>query len=64
MLFKQCITEASDFGYHQGCMEFDIFHLCFADDLFVFTRGDVASVDVTPRLKRKHEAPQVIVHYT
>ncbi|KAJ9536529.1 hypothetical protein OSB04_un000281 [Centaurea solstitialis] len=46
MLFKQCIEEAADFGYHNGCDEFGITHLCFADDLFVFTRGDVHSVEV------------------
>ncbi|KAJ9536498.1 hypothetical protein OSB04_un000335 [Centaurea solstitialis] len=46
MLFKQCIEEAADFGYHNGCDEFGITHLCFADDLFVFTRGDVPSVEV------------------
>ena len=44
MLFKLCIDEASSFGYHHGCSELDISHLSFADDLFVFTRGDVASV--------------------
>ena len=26
-----------------------ITHLCFADDLFVFTRGDLASVEVLKR---------------
>ncbi|KAJ9546852.1 hypothetical protein OSB04_019395 [Centaurea solstitialis] len=46
MLLNQCITEASDFGFHQGCDDFGITHLCFADDLFVFTRGDVVSVEV------------------
>ncbi|KAJ9536715.1 hypothetical protein OSB04_un000100 [Centaurea solstitialis] len=39
MLFRQCIEEASAFGYHYGCEEFDVTHLCFADDLFVFTRA-------------------------
>ncbi|KAJ9536674.1 hypothetical protein OSB04_un000147 [Centaurea solstitialis] len=46
MLFKRCIQEATNFGYHFGCEEFGISHLCFADDLFVFTRGDVASVEI------------------
>ncbi|KAJ9536741.1 hypothetical protein OSB04_un000126 [Centaurea solstitialis] len=46
MILKQCIIEAADFGYHHACEEFGITHLCFADDLFVFTRGDVASVEV------------------
>ncbi|XP_024990681.1 uncharacterized protein LOC112524970 [Cynara cardunculus var. scolymus] len=46
MLLKTCIREASAFGYHRGCEELDITHLCFADDLFVFTKGDVHSVEV------------------
>ncbi|KAJ9536637.1 hypothetical protein OSB04_un000186 [Centaurea solstitialis] len=46
MILKQCIAEATDFGFHHACEDFGITHLCFADDLFVFTRGDVASVEV------------------
>ncbi|KAJ9536330.1 hypothetical protein OSB04_un000493 [Centaurea solstitialis] len=50
MALKQCIQQAnSSFGYHAGCEPLEISHLCFADDLFVFTRGDVASVDVLKR---------------
>ncbi|KAJ9535153.1 hypothetical protein OSB04_un001767 [Centaurea solstitialis] len=46
LLFKQCISEAGSFGYHHGCQDLELTHLCFADDLFVFTRGDVQSVEV------------------
>ncbi|KAJ9536695.1 LOW QUALITY PROTEIN: hypothetical protein OSB04_un000168, partial [Centaurea solstitialis] len=46
LLFKQCISEAATFGYHLGCQDLELTHLCFADDLFVFTRGDVQSVEV------------------
>ncbi|KAJ9536724.1 hypothetical protein OSB04_un000109 [Centaurea solstitialis] len=46
MIFRNCINEAAEFGYHVGCQPIGITHLCFADDLFVFTRGDVASVEV------------------
>ncbi|KAJ9536694.1 hypothetical protein OSB04_un000167 [Centaurea solstitialis] len=49
MTFKQCIVEANNFEYHPGCVDLDITHLCFADDLFVFTGGDVASVEVLKR---------------
>ncbi|KAJ9536543.1 hypothetical protein OSB04_un000295 [Centaurea solstitialis] len=49
MIFRECIREALNFGYHPGCAELEITHLCFADDLFVFTRGDVGSVDVLKR---------------
>src|SRR5581483_2047785 len=46
MLLRQCIAEAVEFGYHHGCSDLGITHLCFADDLFVFSRGDVNSVGV------------------
>ncbi|KAJ9536655.1 hypothetical protein OSB04_un000128 [Centaurea solstitialis] len=47
MALKHCIQQANtSFGYHEGCQALGISHLCFADDLFVFTRGDVASVQV------------------
>ncbi|KAJ9557048.1 hypothetical protein OSB04_011662 [Centaurea solstitialis] len=46
LIFKQCIEEAGNFGYHKGCETLQITHLCFADDLFVFTYGDVLSVEV------------------
>ncbi|KAJ9566292.1 hypothetical protein OSB04_002258 [Centaurea solstitialis] len=57
MLLKKCIQEANDFLYHQGCDEFEITHLCFADDLFVFTGGNLGSVEV---LKRALERFRVI----
>ncbi|KAJ9536547.1 hypothetical protein OSB04_un000299 [Centaurea solstitialis] len=46
LIFRQCISEAEEFGYHKGCAQFNLTHLCFAGDLFVFTRGDVQSVEV------------------
>lgn len=49
MLMKQCISEASSFQYHAKCQDQKVTHLCFADDLFIFTRGDVESVEVIKR---------------
>ncbi|KAJ9544912.1 hypothetical protein OSB04_024619 [Centaurea solstitialis] len=50
MALRHCISQASEsFGYHRGCENLHISHLCFADDLFVFTRGDIASVEVLKR---------------
>ncbi|KAJ9536410.1 hypothetical protein OSB04_un000423 [Centaurea solstitialis] len=46
LILKRCIAEADLFTYHQGCDGMSITHLCFADDLFVFTGGDLASVEV------------------
>ncbi|KAJ9541666.1 hypothetical protein OSB04_028172 [Centaurea solstitialis] len=49
MILKQCIVEAESFTYHQHCQDLSITHLCFADDLFVFTGGDLESVEVLKR---------------
>ncbi|KAJ9557338.1 hypothetical protein OSB04_011952 [Centaurea solstitialis] len=49
MILRQCIEEASGFRYHQGCEQLSITHLCFADDLFIFTGGDLVSVEVVKR---------------
>ncbi|KAJ9557288.1 hypothetical protein OSB04_011902 [Centaurea solstitialis] len=46
LIMRKCIAEASSFGYHYGCQDIQLTHLCFADDLFVFTRGDVESVEI------------------
>ncbi|KAJ9542372.1 hypothetical protein OSB04_028878 [Centaurea solstitialis] len=49
MLLSQCIEEVSSFGYHFGCDELKITHLYFTDDLFVFTKADVVSVEVVKK---------------
>ncbi|KAJ9540805.1 hypothetical protein OSB04_027311 [Centaurea solstitialis] len=49
MILKRCILEAGNFSFHQGCDDLAITHLCFADDLFVFTGGDLQSVEVLKR---------------
>lgn len=37
-------TVNSDFQYHDRCERPQITHVCFADDLFILSRADVASV--------------------
>ena len=32
------------FKYHPKCSKLDITHLCFADDLLIFSRGDLNSI--------------------
>ena len=38
------LKEDKKFKYHPGCSKLDITHLCFADDLLMFARGDLDSV--------------------
>nr|GEU39555.1 hypothetical protein [Tanacetum cinerariifolium] len=35
-----------DFRYHKHCDELEIINVCFADDLFIFARGDLESTHV------------------
>ncbi|CAA7027691.1 unnamed protein product [Microthlaspi erraticum] len=37
-------AEEGKFSYHQGCSESKLTHLCFADDLLIFTEGTLDSV--------------------
>ncbi|GJW84354.1 RNA-directed DNA polymerase, eukaryota, reverse transcriptase zinc-binding domain protein [Tanacetum coccineum] len=46
LLIQKNIEESKGFKYHFGCKNLKITHLCFADDLLVFCRGDVVSVKV------------------
>ncbi|GJU82334.1 hypothetical protein Tco_1284699 [Tanacetum coccineum] len=36
----------SDFVYHRYCSKLELVNLCFADDLFLFTHGDVHSATI------------------
>ncbi|XP_024964007.1 uncharacterized protein LOC112504301 [Cynara cardunculus var. scolymus] len=49
MLLLKCIEEVVNFSYHQGCADIKLTHLCFADDLFIFSKGDLISVEVIKR---------------
>lgn len=49
IILKRCIEEEANFAYHQGCEDLKLTHLCFADDLFIFSRGDLVSVEVIKR---------------
>ncbi|XP_074299449.1 uncharacterized protein LOC141630553 [Silene latifolia] len=43
------LPKYSWFSYHPKCVKFNLTHLVFADDLLVFTKGDVPSVDAVAR---------------
>lgn len=49
IILKKCIEEAGNFEFHRGCEDIKLTHLCFADDLFIFSRGTVFSVEVIKR---------------
>ena len=38
------LKEEKNFKYHPKCAKLDVTHLCFADDLLLFSRGDLNSI--------------------
>ncbi|GJT00233.1 ribonuclease H-like domain-containing protein [Tanacetum coccineum] len=43
LMLKRRVRESDSFRYHNNCEELQIINACFADDLFMFARGDVES---------------------
>nr|GEW38842.1 putative reverse transcriptase domain, reverse transcriptase zinc-binding domain protein [Tanacetum cinerariifolium] len=46
LILKRKVRLSDTFRYHKNCEELDIINICFADDLFIFARGDVNSAKV------------------
>ncbi|GJY80116.1 putative RNA-directed DNA polymerase, eukaryota, reverse transcriptase zinc-binding domain protein [Tanacetum coccineum] len=46
LMLKRMVRELDSFRYHNYCEELQIINVCFADDLFMFARGDVESARV------------------
>ena len=44
------------FDFHPKCKQIKLSHLCFADDLFLFAKGNVDSVQITMDELAKFEA--------
>nr|GFA02675.1 hypothetical protein [Tanacetum cinerariifolium] len=43
LIIKRRVRVSDTFRYHNRCEELQLVNICFADDLFIFTRGDVES---------------------
>ncbi|GJY13067.1 RNA-directed DNA polymerase, eukaryota, reverse transcriptase zinc-binding domain protein [Tanacetum coccineum] len=46
LIMEKNIEESNGFGYHFGCKELKLSHMCFADDLLVLCKGNKDSIEV------------------
>ncbi|GJV66022.1 putative reverse transcriptase domain, reverse transcriptase zinc-binding domain protein [Tanacetum coccineum] len=46
LMIQRRVLASDCFTYHRYCSNLELVNLCFADDLFLFTYGDVASASV------------------
>nr|GEV67078.1 hypothetical protein [Tanacetum cinerariifolium] len=46
LMLQRRVRNSDSFRFHKQCEELNIINLCFADDLFLFSRGDLDSVKV------------------
>ncbi|KAL0292908.1 UNVERIFIED_CONTAM: hypothetical protein Sangu_3248500 [Sesamum angustifolium] len=65
LMLQQLIDQNEGFSFHWRCKEIGLFQLCFADDLLLFCKADVASVrifrqglDEFAKLSGLHANPQ------
>nr|GEX01907.1 hypothetical protein [Tanacetum cinerariifolium] len=59
---KVCLSDS--FRYHKHCEELNIINVCFADDLFLFSRGDVDSKKVIIDSLNEFKAVSVLLSST
>ncbi|GJV14338.1 RNA-directed DNA polymerase, eukaryota, reverse transcriptase zinc-binding domain protein [Tanacetum coccineum] len=49
LIMEKNIEESKVFGYHFGCKELKLSHMCFADDLLVLCKGNRESIKVVKK---------------
>ena len=49
LLMIKNVEESDEFGYHFGCKELKLTHMCFADDLLVLCKGNKGSIEVVKK---------------
>ncbi|GJV93747.1 hypothetical protein Tco_1541560 [Tanacetum coccineum] len=59
---KQHRFDSESFRYHKHCEELELTNVCFADDLFIFARGDVNSAQVIMDSLNEFKSVSGLVH--
>ncbi|GKE89361.1 RNA-directed DNA polymerase, eukaryota, reverse transcriptase zinc-binding domain protein, partial [Tanacetum coccineum] len=49
LIMENKIEESNEFGYHFGCKDLKLSHMCFADDLLVLCKGNEGSIEVVKK---------------
>ncbi|GKD30468.1 RNA-directed DNA polymerase, eukaryota, reverse transcriptase zinc-binding domain protein [Tanacetum coccineum] len=49
LIMEKNIEESKVFGYHFGCKELKLPHMCFADDLLILCKGNRESIEVVKK---------------
>ncbi|GKA05135.1 RNA-directed DNA polymerase, eukaryota, reverse transcriptase zinc-binding domain protein [Tanacetum coccineum] len=49
LIMEKNIEESNEYGYHFGCKDLKLSHMCFADDLLVLCKGNKASIEVVKK---------------
>jgi hypothetical protein len=55
-LLAECVVKKEGFGYHHRCSKVGLTHLCFADDLFIFSEASVLSVSAIQKVLSEFES--------
>ena len=55
-LLAECVVKNEGFGYHHHCFKVGFTHLCFADDLLIFSEASVRSVSAIQKVLSEFES--------
>ncbi|GKC78797.1 RNA-directed DNA polymerase, eukaryota, reverse transcriptase zinc-binding domain protein [Tanacetum coccineum] len=57
LIMEKNIEESNEYGYHFGCKDLKLSHMCFADDLLVLCQGNKASIEVVKKSLKEFILP-------
>ncbi|GJS69908.1 hypothetical protein Tco_0702749 [Tanacetum coccineum] len=64
LIMENKIEESNEFGYHFGCKDLKLSHMCFADDLLVLCKGNEGSIEVVKKsLEEFSHCGRLLVRY-
>jgi hypothetical protein len=55
-ILAECVVKKEGFGYHHHCSKVGLTHLCFADDLLIFSEASVRFVSAIQKVLSEFES--------